>query len=62
MPWGECAGREVSIGGNTPVRLALADAGKRRLCLDFSRTGLLRQSPRALRVTRVCLSHQGRVA
>jgi len=39
VPWGECAGREVLTVGNTHVRLALADAGKRRLCLDFSRAG-----------------------
>jgi hypothetical protein len=52
VSWGECAGREVLTGGNMPVRLAPADAGKRRLCLDYSRTGVLRQSPRALRATR----------
>jgi len=43
-------------GGDRAVRagaeLTLADTGKRRLCLDFSRTGVLRQSPRALRATR----------
>jgi hypothetical protein len=52
VPWGKCAGREVLIGGNTPVRAGPRGCRSEAAVPRFQPHGVLRQSPGALRVTR----------